>query len=181
MPLLELLFGTALRTDEQDEQRIGAARGIPVLGLDALSLAAYGPEAALTVLLVVGAAASHYLVPITALILCVFVAVYLSYRQTIEAYPGGGGSYTVASQNLGPYPGLLAASALSLDYVLNVAVGIGRRGRDRVRDSLDAALHAAALARDPRALDGRQSPRHPGVGTSSSWRRPICSSAHCSS
>ena len=124
MPLLELLFGTALRTDEQDEQRIGAARGIPVLGLDALSSAAYGPEAALTVLLVVGAAASHYLVPITALILCVFVAVYLSYRQTIEAYPGGGGSYTVASQNLGPYPGLLAASALSLDYVLNVAVGI---------------------------------------------------------
>jgi amino acid transporter len=50
--------------------------------------------------------------------------VYLSYRQTIEAYPGGGGSYTVASQNLGPYPGLLAASALSLDYILNVAVGI---------------------------------------------------------
>ncbi len=124
MHLLELLFGTPLRTDEQDQQRIGAARGIPVLGLDALSSAAYGPEAALTVLLVVGAAASHYLIPITAVILCVFVAVYLSYRQTIEAYPGGGGSYTVASQNLGPYPGLLAASALSLDYILNVAVGI---------------------------------------------------------
>lgn len=124
MSILSLLFGTPLRTDEQDEQRIGAARGIPVLGLDALSSAAYGPEAALTVLLVIGASASRYLVPITAIILVVFIAVYLSYRQTIEAYPGGGGSYTVASENLGRFPGLLAASALSLDYILNVAVGI---------------------------------------------------------
>jgi amino acid transporter len=124
MPIFEFLFGTPLRTDEQDEQRISAARGIPVLGLDALASAAYGPEALLTVLLAVGAAASRYIAPITAIILVVLFAVYLSYRQTIEAYPNGGGSYTVASQNLGRYPGLLAAAALSLDYILNVAVAI---------------------------------------------------------
>jgi amino acid transporter len=124
MSILELLFGRPLRTDEMEEQRIGAARGISVLGLDALSSAAYGPEALLTVLLATGAAASHYILPLTGIIIAVLIAVYLSYRQTIEAYPGGGGSYTVASQNLGRYPGLLAAAALSLDYILNVAVGI---------------------------------------------------------
>jgi len=124
MSLPEFLFGTPLRTDQQEQQRIGAARGIPVLGLDALASAAYGPEAALTVMLAIGAAASHYIAPISAVIILVLVAVYLSYRQTIEAYPNGGGSYTVASENLGRYPGLLAAAALSLDYILNVAVAI---------------------------------------------------------
>ena len=124
MSMLEVLFGTPLRTDQQDQQRIGALRGIPVLGLDALASAAYGPEAALTVLLAVGAAASHYIAPISAVIIAVLLAVYLSYRQTIDAYPNGGGSYTVASENLGRFPGLLAASALSLDYILNVAVAV---------------------------------------------------------
>jgi amino acid transporter len=124
MSVLEVLLGKRLRTDEQEQQRIGATRGIGILGLDALSSAAYGPEAALTVLLAVGATATRYIGPISAVIIAVFIAVYLSYRQTIEAYPNGGGSYTVASQNLGRYPGLLAAAALSLDYILNVAVGI---------------------------------------------------------
>lgn len=124
MSMLEVLFGTPLRTDQQDQQRIGALRGIPVLGLDALASAAYGPEAALTVLLAVGAAANHYIAPISAVIIAVLLAVYLSYRQTIDAYPNGGGSYTVASENLGRFPGLLAASALSLDYILNVAVAV---------------------------------------------------------
>ena len=113
-----------------------------------------------------GAAASHYLVPITAIILCVFVAVYLSYRQTIEAYPGGGGSYTVASQNLGPYPGLLAASALSLDYILNVAVGISA-GVGAIVSAIPSLLrYTLPLGlRNPAVADGRQSPRHSGVGT----------------
>jgi amino acid transporter len=124
MSILAFLFGTPLRTDEQDQQRIGALRGIPVLGLDALASAAYGPEAALTVLLALGAGASRYIAPITAVIIAVLSAVYLSYRQTIDAYSNGGGSYTVASENLGRFPGLLAASALSLDYILNVAVAI---------------------------------------------------------
>lgn len=124
MSILELLFGKPLRTDEQEQEKIGPSRGIPVLGLDALASAAYGPEAALTVMLALGAAASRYIIPITAVIVVVLALLYLSYRQTIEAYPNGGGSYTVASQNLGMYPGLVAAAALSLDYVLNVAVAI---------------------------------------------------------
>jgi amino acid transporter len=95
-----------------------------VLGLDALASAAYGPEAALTVLIPVGAAGAAHLGPIIAIICVVLALVATSYRQTIAAYPGGGGSYTVASENLGPHLGVLAGAALALDYVLNVAVGI---------------------------------------------------------
>jgi amino acid transporter len=119
-----LLFGRPLRTDEQDAQRISALRGVPVLGLDALSSAAYGPEAALTVLIPLGGAATGFLAPLSAVIIAILLAVFFSYRQTISAYPNGGGSYTVASENLGPRAGLIAAAALSIDYVLNVAVAI---------------------------------------------------------
>ena len=124
MSLRELLFGRPLRSEEQEAQKIGPLRGVPVLGLDALASAGYGPEAALTVLLPLGAASTRYIGPITLVVIGVLVLVYLSYRQLIAAYPDGGGSYTVASENLGERFGLLAASALSLDYVLNVAVAI---------------------------------------------------------
>jgi amino acid transporter len=95
-----------------------------MLGLDALASAAYGPEAALTVLLALGAAGITYAGPITLLIVGLLFVVYLSYRQTIAAYPGGGGSYTVAKENLGVRAGLVAAAALMIDYVLVIAVGI---------------------------------------------------------
>lgn len=124
MSIGELLFGRPLRSEEQEAQKIGPLRGVPVLGLDALASAGYGPEAALTVLLPLGAASTRYIGPITLVVIGVLLLVYLSYRQLIEAYPDGGGSYTVASENLGERFGLLAASALSLDYVLNVAVAI---------------------------------------------------------
>jgi amino acid transporter len=124
MSLREVLLGRPLRSEEQEAQKIGPLRGIPVLGLDALASASYGPEAALTVLMTLGASASGHIAPISAVIIAVLVVVYLSYRQTIAAYTNGGGAYTVASQNLGPLPGLLAASALFVDYVLNVAVAI---------------------------------------------------------
>jgi amino acid transporter len=124
MSLRELLLGRALRSEEQEEQKIGVGRGVPVLGLDALASAAYGPEAALTVMLGLGAASVRYIEPISAVIIGVLLLVFLSYRQTIAAYPGGGGSYTVARENLGPLAGLVAAAALSLDYILNVAVAI---------------------------------------------------------
>jgi amino acid transporter len=124
MQLRELLFGRSLRSEEQEGQKIGPVRGIPVLGLDALASASYGPEAALTVLMAFGAAATGYIAPISAIVVAVLVVVYLSYRQTIAAYPNGGGAYTVAVENLGPAAALLAASALFLDYVLNVAVAI---------------------------------------------------------
>jgi amino acid transporter len=120
----DFVFGRRLTSDEEGEQQIGPLAGVPVLGLDALSSAAYGPEAALTLLLPLGALGLGYVVPISAIILAVLLVVYFSYRQTIEAYPGGGGSYTVAKENLGRQSALLAGAALALDYILNVAVGI---------------------------------------------------------
>jgi amino acid transporter len=124
MSLLDALFGRPLKTSEQEEQKIGWFAGIPFLGLDALASAAYGPEAALTILLPVGALGLVYELPIALVILAMLAILFFSYRQTIAAYPSGGGSYTVAKENLGLVPGLLAAAALMLDYVLDVAVGI---------------------------------------------------------
>ena len=124
MPIFDVLFGRRLASSEERKQRIGPARGIPIFGLDALSSAAYGPEAALTILLPLGAAGVGCIVPLSGAIILLLAIVYFSYRQTIAAYPQGGGSYTVASQNLGPRFGLLAGSALMIDYILTVAVGI---------------------------------------------------------
>ena len=124
MSLRTALFGRPLRSDAEAEEQIGPGQGIPVLGLDALASASYGPEAALTVLLVVGAAASQQIVPVSAGIVALLLVVYLSYRQTLAAYPNGGGSFTVAKDNLGPTAGLVAAAALAIDYILNAAVAI---------------------------------------------------------
>jgi amino acid transporter len=124
MGLTNLLFGRRLASDEEGEQCVGVLAAIPMLGLDALGSAAYGPEAALTLLIPLGAAGLGFVAPITALICALLLVVYFSYRQTIAAYPHGGGSYTVAKDNLGTTAGLLAAAALMLDYVLVVAVGI---------------------------------------------------------
>ena len=120
----DFIFGRRLASSEEDEQRIGPLAGVPVLGLDALSSAAYGPEAALTLLLPLGALGLGHVVPITGIIIGVLLVVYFSYLQTIAAYPNGGGSYTVAKDNLGQRWALLAGAALALDYILNVAVGI---------------------------------------------------------
>ncbi|HLK58637.1 MAG TPA: APC family permease [Chthonomonadaceae bacterium] len=124
MSLLDRILGKPLASSEEEEQKIGVFAGIPMLGLDGLSSAAYGPEAALTILIPMGALGLHYIGPITLVILGLLTILYLSYRQTIAAYPTGGGSYTVAKENLGTKAGLLAAAALLLDYILNVAVGI---------------------------------------------------------
>src|SRR6266478_4356949 len=124
MSILDILLGKPLATSDERGEQVGVSAGIPIFGLDALSSAAYGPEAALTLLIPLGLAGVAHIVPISASIIVLLTIVYFSYRQTIAAYPGGGGSYTVASQNLGTYPGLLAAAALMIDYVLTAAVGI---------------------------------------------------------
>ena len=124
MSFVDILLGKPLATSDERAEQIGVSAGIPIFGLDALSSAAYGPEAALTLLIPLGAAGVAYIVPVSASIIVLLAIVYFSYRQTIAAYPGGGGSYTVASENLGTYPGLLAAAALMIDYVLTAAVGI---------------------------------------------------------
>ena len=124
MGLIDVLFGRPLASSEDEGQRITPTQGIPTFGLDALSSAAYGPEAALTILLPLGLLGVRYIVPLTAAIIGLLVIVYFSYRQTIAAYPMGGGSYTVARENLGSRAGVLAGAALMIDYLLNVAVGI---------------------------------------------------------
>lgn len=124
MSILDQILGKPLASSEEEGQKIGVLSGVPILGLDGLSSAAYGPEAALTILLPLGALGLNYIGPITLIILALLTILYFSYRQTIVAYPSGGGSYTVAKENLGTQAGLLAAAALMLDYVLNVAVGI---------------------------------------------------------
>ena len=122
--LSDYIFGRRLASTEEEDQRIGPLAGVAVLGLDALSSAAYGPEAALTLLLPPGALGLAHVLPISGIIIGLLLIVYISYRQTIAAYPNGGGSYTVAKENLGQPAALLAGAALALDYVLNVAVGI---------------------------------------------------------
>lgn len=124
MSVRSLLLGKRLATDEERAEQIGPLAGIPLLGLDALSSSAYGPEAALTVLIPIGAAGDRYIIPLSLAIVALLLIVYFSYRQTIDAYPTGGGSYTVAKENLGIRAALLAAAALLLDYMLNVAVAI---------------------------------------------------------
>lgn len=124
MSLRDRLFGRPIATEDGEHEQVSWVAGVPILGLDALGSAAYGPEALLTVLLPLGADALRgmaWLTPITVLVL---LTVYLSYRQTLPAYPNGGGAYTVAKENLGVQPSLLAAAALALDYILNVAVAI---------------------------------------------------------
>jgi amino acid transporter len=124
MNILDLLVGKPIKTSDERAEQIGPLQGIPIFGLDGLSSAAYGPEAALSLLIPLGLMGVQYIVPISAAIITLLIIVYFSYRQTIAAYPSGGGSYTVARYNLGAFPSLLAAAALLTDYILTAAVGI---------------------------------------------------------
>ncbi len=125
MSFFDVLFGRPLASSAEHDEHIGVAAGIPIFGLDGLTSAAYGPEAAMSLLIPLGLmGVANYLLPIFGAILTLLVIVYFSYRQTIIAFPNGGGSYTVASENLGDGAGLLAAAALMIDYILTAAVGI---------------------------------------------------------
>ncbi len=124
MSVISFLIGRPLASSEEEGEKIGVTKGVPVFGLDALGSAAYGPEAALTLLIPLGVAGLAYLIPLSAVIIVLLGIVFFSYRQTLAAYPQGGGSYTVAHENLGMFPGLLAAAALLIDYTLDAAVGI---------------------------------------------------------
>ena len=124
MSLLGKILGRRLATWEGAKQKLSVLTGVPVLGLDALASTGYGPEAALTILLPLGVMGLSYFPLIILAIVVNLGALYLSYRQTIAAYPDGGGAYIVAKDNLGINAGLCAGVALILDYLLNVAVGI---------------------------------------------------------
>lgn len=122
--LRRAIVGPPLRSAAVSDERMRKLVALPVLSSDALSSVAYGPQAILVVLIAAGSGALSHTVPIAIAIGVLMLAVGLSYRQTVRAYPGGGGSYTVASHNLGEVPGLLAAAGLLVDYVLTVAVSI---------------------------------------------------------
>ena len=119
-----LLFGRPLPSDRLDHERLNKKTALAVLSSDAISSVAYATEQTLLVLVVLGTTALTYVIPISAVIVGLMVLVVLSYRQTIFAYPGGGGSYTVAKDNFGPMAGLVAAAALLTDYILTVSVSI---------------------------------------------------------
>jgi amino acid transporter len=119
-----VLFGRPLASDRLEHERLNKKTALAVLSSDAISSVAYATEQTLIVLAVLGTVALSYIIPISAVIVGLLVLVALSYRQTIFAYPGGGGSYTVAKENLGTMPGLIAAAALLTDYILTVSVSI---------------------------------------------------------
>src|SRR5436190_17586881 len=126
--LKRLLVGKAKKTAMALHERLTKKTGLAVFASDALSSTAYASEEILLVLAVAfaygQANAFHYVVPITMVIVLVLAIVATSYRQTIFAYPSGGGAYIVAKENLGTTPGLIAAAALLVDYVLTVSVSI---------------------------------------------------------
>ena len=124
MSLTELLLGRPIGNRESEGRKLGVLTGLPAMGLDGLGSAAYGPEAALTILAATGAAGLGATLGITGVILALLAILFFSYWQTIAAYPNNGGSFVVARENLGRSAGLLAAAALMADYLLNVAVGI---------------------------------------------------------
>lgn len=140
--LKRVLFGRPLASHRLEHERLNKKTALAVLSSDAISSVAYATEQTLLVLVVLGAAALNYIVPISAVIVGLLVLVALSYRQTIFAYPSGGGSYTVARDNLGTMPGLVAAAALLTDYILTVSVSISS-GIAAITSAYPAIAHHA--------------------------------------
>jgi amino acid transporter len=119
-----VLSGRPLATTEEPHERLNVFKGLPVFASDNISSSAYATEEIMRVLVLAGVGALALTMPITIVIVAVLAIVVISYQQTIRAYPSGGGSYIVASDNLGPLAGLTAAGALLTDYVLTVSVSI---------------------------------------------------------
>lgn len=119
-----VLIGRRIRSEAEDQEKIGPVKGLAVFASDNISSSAYATEEIMRVVVVAGAAALAATLPLTFAIVAVLLVVVISYQQTIRAYPSGGGSYIVASDNLGVGPGLMAAGALLTDYVLTVAVSV---------------------------------------------------------
>ncbi len=119
-----VLFGRPLASDEELEERLPKVKALATFSSDNLSSVAYATEQIMFTLFAVGSTAFWLVMPISLLIVTIFVIIVISYRQTIRAYPSGGGSYIVARENLGTMPALLAAAALLTDYVLTVSVSV---------------------------------------------------------
>jgi amino acid transporter len=122
--LKRIAIGDRLATSAQAHERLTKVKGLAVLSSDAISSVAYATEASLGILILAGVGALHYNLWIATAIVLLMIIVGVSYQQTIRAYPHGGGSYIVARDNLGIWPGLVAAAALLIDYVLTVSVSV---------------------------------------------------------
>ena len=122
--LKRLFVGSPIPTAQQRHERLGKATGLAIFASDPLSSVAYATEEILLVLILAGSAALSYSLPIGIGIAVLILIVVSSYRQTIRAYPQGGGAYIVAKSNLGVFPALVAGAALLIDYVLTVAVSV---------------------------------------------------------
>ncbi len=120
-----LLVGRPLASDEQEHQRLPKKIALAVFSSDAISSTAYASEEILFVVALGGSSLAlglRTLVPIALAVALLLAIVVTSYRQTIFAYPSGGGSYVVSRENLGVYPSLVAGASLLIDYILTVAV-----------------------------------------------------------
>lgn len=133
------LIGRPLKSDQLGEQKLNKTKALAILSSDALSSVAYGPEQILLVLITISAAAFWYSIPIAVGVLVLLLALILSYRQIIFAYPQGGGAYVVSKENLGKYPGLVAGGSLLVDYILTVAVSVSA-GTDAITSAFPS-LH----------------------------------------
>src|SRR5688572_15990410 len=122
--LKRLLLGSPLPTAQSRHERLDKPTALATFASDALSSVAYATEEILLVLILAGTVALSFSLPIAVGIAILIVIVITSYRETIRAYPHGGGAYIVSKENLGVYPGLVAAAALLIDYVLTVAVTV---------------------------------------------------------
>jgi len=118
------LFGRPIPSEDELAQRLPKWKALPIFSSDVMSSVAYASEASMFTLAAAGTIAFSYLMPISFLIVALLAVVTISYRQTIRAYPNGGGSYIVAKANLGAMAGLVAAASLLTDYVLTVAVSV---------------------------------------------------------
>ncbi|WP_377776397.1 APC family permease [Paenibacillus xanthanilyticus] len=137
--LKRLLIGRPLKSAELGEQKLNKTKALAILSSDALSSVAYGPEQILIVLMTAGPIAFWYSIPIAIGVLVLLLALILSYRQIIHAYPHGGGAYVVSKENLGILPGLVAGGSLLVDYILTVAVSVSA-GTDAITSAFPS-LH----------------------------------------
>ncbi|HVL32802.1 MAG TPA: APC family permease [Actinomycetota bacterium] len=142
--LKRVLLGRPLASEEAGHQLLPKLLALPIFASDALSSNAYATQEILHVLEQAGRSALGYAIPIAAAVVVLLIIVITSYRQTVRAYPRGGGSYIVSKDNIGETPGLIAGAALLIDYVLTVAVSIAA-----------AAFAIASLAPNSFAADHR--------------------------
>jgi amino acid transporter len=144
-----LVIGKPFPTSHDSHERLDNVRGLAVFASDPISSNAYATEAIMSVLIILGSSALSLTLPLAMAVAALVLIVVFSYIQTILHYPDGGGAYTVAKDNLGKYPSLVAAGALLIDYILTVSVSVSagvRAVTSAFPDTFDYRVLIALLA-----------------------------------